>query len=190
MNEGPRDRRLIDTLDVLETQVFKGRVWRITRDERDPTIFFGGGNRWDDGTYEVLYTSLTREGALAEMKFHVSRGQPIIPSKIRHRLHELEVHINGVLDLTDNGLLERLGVDQATYGKLPYLDREGEYEACQKIGEAAHFLGSDDAEDASGILVPNARLNGTNLVIFGDYVNPENITHVEDHGIIDWSGVS
>ena len=172
MIEGPRDRKLIDTLDVLDAQVFEGRVWRVTRDGRDPTLFFGGGNRWDDGTFDVLYTSLAKEGALAEMKFHLSRGQPIIPSKIKHRLHELQVRIEGVVDLTKVGLLASLGVDHATFGKMPYLDREGEYEACQKIAETVHFLGSDAPDEPSGILVPNARLDVTNLVIFGDYVRP------------------
>lgn len=189
MTEGPRDHALIDALEGLTTQAYEGRVWRVTRDGRDPTLFFAGGNRWDDGTFEVLYTSLSREGALAEMHYHVARGQPIVPSKIKYRLHELQVSIEGVLDLTDTNFLARLGIDPTTYGKLPYLKREGEYEACQKIGEAAHFLGSEDASDPSAILVPNARHDGHNLVIFGDYVNFEAIEHVKDHGLIDWSRI-
>ena len=189
MISGPRDRELIDTLDMLKSRNFEGRVWRVTREERDPTLFFGGGNRWDDGTFDVLYTSLQREGALAEMKFHVSRGQPIIPSKIKYRLHELNVRLNGVLDLTTTALLESLKVNLASFGKLPYLDRHSEYEACQKIAETVHFLGSDDPHDPSGILVPNARIKGNNLVIFADYVRSEDITHLKDHGIIDWSRV-
>lgn len=186
MAENPRDRNLIDTLDMLEPRLFEGRVWRVTRDGRDPTLFFGGGNRWDDGTFDVLYTSLTSEGALAEMRFHLSRGQPVIPSKIRYRLHELEVHVNGVLDITDKELLNGIGVDIRTFGKLPYLDRHGEYEACQKIAEAVHFLGSDDPGDPSAVLVPNARHPGNNLVLFADYVSPDDVRHVKDHGIIDW----
>ena len=70
-----------------------------------------------------------------------ARGQPIAPSKIKHRLHELQENIDGVLDLTDRSFLAGLGINPATYGKLPYLKRKGEYEACQKIGEAANFLG-------------------------------------------------
>jgi len=90
MIEGPRDHTLIDALEGLTTQAYEGRLWRVTRDGRDPTLFFAGGNRWDDGTFEVLYTSLSREGALAEMHYHVARGQPIAPSKIKYRLHELQ----------------------------------------------------------------------------------------------------
>lgn len=189
MTEGPRDHTLIDALEGLTTQSYEGRLWRVTRDGRDPTLFFSGGNRWDDGTFEVLYTSLSREGAVAEMHFHVARGQPIAPSKIKYRLHELQVSIEGMLDLTDKSFLANLGIDLATYGKLPYLKREGEYEACQKIGEAAHFLGSEDATDPSAILVPNARREGENMVIFGDYVSFESVEHIKDHGVIDWSKI-
>jgi hypothetical protein len=190
MAAGPRDRALIDTLEQLETQPYEGRVWRFTREGRDPTLFFGGGNRWDDGTFDVLYTSLSREGALAEMRFHLSRGQPVVPSKIRYRLHELEVKVDGVLDLTDVELLSRIGIDIGNFGRLPYLDRQGEYEACQRVAEAVHFLGSDNPKDPSAIQVPNARHPSQNLVLFADYVRPEAVVHVKDHGIIKWSNDS
>ena len=186
MSGNPRDRKLIDTLETLESQAFEGHVWRVTRDGGDPTLFFGGGNRWDDGTFEVLYTSLSRDGALTEMKFHLGKGQPVIPSKIRYRLHELHVRVNGVLDLTSPDVLSSVGIDLKNFGRLPYLDRRGEYEACQQVAETAHFLGSDDSSDPSGILVPNARHESQNLVLFADYVKPDEITHLKDHGLIDW----
>ena len=189
MIEGPRDHALIDILEGLPTRKFEGRLWRVTRDGRDPTLFFAGANRWDDGTFEVLYTSLDREGALAEMYYHAARGQPIVPSRIKYRLHELAVSINGVVDLSDTKRLSALGIDMTSFGKLPYLQREGEYEMCQKIGEALHFLGSDDPANPSAILVPNARFDTQNMVIFGDYVNLEEIEHFKDHGLIDWSKI-
>lgn len=187
MASGPRDRRLLDTLEQLETRPFNGTVWRVTREGRDPTQFFAGGNRWDDGTFEVLYTSLEKEGALAEMRFHLSRGQPVVPSKIHYRLHELAVRTDGVFDLTDPELLTRLGIDMSNFGRLPYLDRQGEYEACQKVGEAVHFLGSKDPIDPSAVLVPNARHPSQNLVLFGDYVNANGIVSVTDHGLVNWN---
>lgn len=187
VKSGPRDRALIDALERLETEPFDGTVWRITRDGRDPTLFFGGGNRWDDGTFDVLYTSLSREGALAEMRFHVGRGQPVIPSKIKYRLHELRVHVPDVLRLTDPILLSELGINMGNFGRMPYLRREGEYEACQRVAEAVHFIGSEDASDPSAIRVPSARSAGENLVLFSDYVEPDDVEHVENHGVIDWS---
>ena len=189
MKAGPRDRELIDALEALPVEEFQGTVWRVTGESRDPTIFRAGGNRWDDGSFEVLYTSLDREGALAEIWFHLSRGQPVVPSKLRYVLHELEVRVPGVVDLTDWSLLGRFGVHKESYGRLPYVERESEYSACQKIAEAIHFLGSDSPNEPSGLLVPNARRKSINLVIFGDYVSPDDIHHIRDHGIVDWGSI-
>jgi hypothetical protein len=77
----------------------------------------------------------------------------------------------------------------ASYGRLPYLDRTGEYETCQRIGEAVHFLGSDSAGDPTAMLVPNARHSVQNLVLMGDYTNPSDLLELENHGIIDWSNL-
>ncbi len=167
MTTAPRDRDLIDALDAMAVEPFHATVWRVRREGHDPTISYAGGNRWDDGSFEVLYTALEKEGALAEMRFHLSRGQPVFPSKVRYSLHELTVEIEGVVNITEWAFLERFGVEKAGFGKMPYLTRETEYSACQRIGEAIHFLGSDDPSDPSGFLVPNARREGSNLVLLG-----------------------
>lgn len=189
MSSGPRDHLLIDTLERLPLAPFRGKVWRITRENRDPTLFFGGGNRWDDGQFDVLYTSLSKEVALAEMKFHVRRGQPVIPSKIKYGLHELDVSVDDVMDLTNQDLLASIGIDVSWFGRLPYVDRQGEYEACQRIGETVHFLGSDEPGYPSAMLVPSARYDGTNLVLLADYMKHEDVRHVKDHGVINWKTV-
>jgi RES domain-containing protein len=184
-----RDRELLDTLDALACEPFEGTVWRVTQDIHDPTIFRSGGARWDDGTFDVLYTSLEREGALAEMKFHVARGQPVIPSRKTYHLHELNVRIHGVLDLTDWAFLERFGVGRSMYGRLPYLRRESEYTACQKIGEAVNFLGGEAESEPSGFIVPNARREGRNLVVLVAHVSGDDVRAVRDHGPVDWSAL-
>lgn len=187
MRDERRDHELIDTLDTMSCETFEGRVWRVTQDVHDPTLFRSGGNRWDDGTFDVLYTSCERDGALAEMRFHLTRGQPIIPSKKIYHLYELEVHVSGVLDLTDWAILEKFGVERARFGRLPYLDRESEYTACQRIGEAVNFLGGESTDEPSAFLVPNARRDGRNLVLLGAYVSGDGVRLIKDHGRIDWS---
>ncbi len=181
-----RDRELIDALDALSCEPFKGRIWRVTQDVHEPTIFRSGGARWDDGTFDVLYTSCERNVALAEMRFHVTRGQPVIPSKKHYHLHELSVDINGVLDLTDWNFLERFGVVRSNFGQLPHLERENEYTACQKIGEAVNFLGGKTEFEPSGFIVPSARSEGKNLVILGAHVEGDQVCALKDHGRIDW----
>src|SRR5687767_14502597 len=92
-----RDRRLIDALDALPRTRFEGTVWRVAREGRDPLQCSASGGRWDDGSFDVLYTSLERDGAIAEMYFHLMRGQPVFPSKSRYALFELEVTLSEVL---------------------------------------------------------------------------------------------
>jgi hypothetical protein len=176
-------------MEELPIGPYKGPVWRVVREGRDPCQSSSAGNRWDTGQFEVLYTSLERRGAIAEMYFHLKAGQPVFPSKLRYTLHEIDVSLNGIYDLSDRDLLVRLGVDMSTFGRLDYLYRKSEYPTCQQVGEAAHFLGSMEASDPSGILVPNARYPCNNLVIFCQHTLPEHVELVRDHGLVDWAEV-
>ena len=174
-------------MEELTVAPYEGRVWRVVREGRDPCQGASAGNRWDTGNFDVLYTSLDRMGAIAEMYFHLKAGQPVFPSKLRYTLHEIEVSIHGVYDLSDRQLLSRLGVDIGNFGRLDYLSRTLEYPTCQQVGEAAHFLGSMAPSDPSGIIVPNARYACSNLVIFCQHTAPDQIELVNDHGLVDWS---
>ncbi len=105
MPSARRDSRLIDALEALSPDLLHERVWRIVREGRDPCACHASGGRWDDETFDVLYTSRNRDGAIAEMYFHVRRGQPLIPSRVHYRLDELEIDLKSVLDLTDGPAL-------------------------------------------------------------------------------------
>ena len=130
------------------------------------------GARWDPGTFDVLYTALARDGALAEIHFHLSR-QPVFPSKIRFHLCELSVRVEGLLRLPDMTALERLGVQRASYADLLYA-------RTQEIGDAAQFLGF------AGMIVPSARWSGLNLVLFTDRLAPEALS-ARSHEAVDWA---
>lgn len=58
-----------------------------------------------------------------------------------------------VVQLTDWALLETLGVTQASYQSIEPL-------RCKEVGGAVSYLGHD------GLLVPSARCDGINLVIY------------------------
>lgn len=176
-----RDSRLIDALEILPHTPFRGTVWRVVREGRDPCHCSAPGGRWDDGTFDVLYTSTTSDGAIAEMHFHLLRGQPVFPSKVRYALHELRVVLSEVMTLPTVNSLVALGLDAARFGQLSYDERLQEYPRSQDIAEVAHFL------DCDGIVVPNARWDCTNLVLFCDRLKPDAIESVKDHGIIDWA---
>ena len=176
-----RDNRLLDAVEALPFGPVERHVWRVVRDGRDPTQCSASGGRWDDGSFEVLYTSTNADGALAEMYFHLSKGQPVFPSRVAYRLFELDVVLASCVTIADMAALAALGVKTGTFGRLSYDEREGEYPRTQEVGEASHFHGRD------GLLVPSARSDHLNLVILCDRAGPAAVEAAHDHGIVDWS---
>ena len=167
-----RDLELLDLLDAHRGVSFKGDVWRIVRDGIDVLQGYPAKARWDPGTFDVLYTSLEREGALEEIHFHLSQ-QPVFPSKLRSVLHRITVQTQRTLKLADLEAVRGLGVSPETYNSLSY-------ERTQQIGDAAAFLGFD------GILAPSARHRCQNLVIFSDRFTPADLSVLECE-TVDWT---
>ncbi|RJT28146.1 RES domain-containing protein [Mesorhizobium waimense] len=176
----PRDSRLIDALEVFPHTPLVTTAWRVVRDGRDVTQCSASGGRWDDCTFDVLYTSLARDGAIAEMYFHLLRGQPVFPSKAQFRLYELTVSLSEVLRLPTLPELAALGLDTSRYGQLSYAERMLEYPRTQEVAEVAHFM------DFDALMVPSARWPASNLVIFCDRLAADSLEVVQDHGLIDW----
>lgn len=175
-----RDNTLLDAIEAATATKFEGSVWRVVRGDRDPLQASSPGGRWDDGTFDVLYTSLESDGALAEIYFHIMRGQPVFPSRMVFRLYELRVELDRVLELADIAALRVLGVDGGRYGSLQYARKHEEYPRLQDIGEAAHFL------DFEGLIAPSARWECRNLVVFTDRVPPDALSIANEHGQVDW----
>jgi len=165
-----RDLELLDALDKLSRISFEGNVWRVVRATRDVLQASPVGARWDPAAFDVLYTSLERDGALEEIYFHLSR-QPVFPS-IPFQIHRIELRAKGLLNLTDIPTLQKLGVDLSTFTTL-------DYSRTQAIGDAAFFLGF------GGLIVPSARSLAHNLVIFSDRIEPEDI-EPQHSELIDW----
>ena len=175
-----RDSTLIDALEESEVEPFEGFLWRIVQDGKDPCLCRNPGGRWDDRTFDVLYTTSEPDGAIAEMYFHLSRGQPVIPSRIRYRLFKLSVTLLELLRLPTLDHLAALELDISSFGQLSYQDKHREYPRTQDIAETAHFLEYD------GILVPSARWDCANVVIFCDSMPIGALDVADDHGIINW----
>jgi len=100
----------------------------------------------------VLYTSIHREGALAEVAFHWSQLTP--PPSKPIALHTISVKVDGILTLTEAQLLD-LGVDQIAQITT-------NYDRTQAIGAAAAFLGHN------GMIVPSVRWKSDNLILFAN----------------------
>jgi hypothetical protein len=147
------DRVILDALEALDPELFDGTVWRVTRKGKEPTRGAAADGRWSaSGEFEVLYTSLERDGALAEIGYRLSL-EPVWPSRIEHELHAIRVEAERVLRFPDLPSLEPFGVDVARY-------RTFEYTATRALAAAAQFLEFD------GLIVPNARYDCANLVVF------------------------
>jgi hypothetical protein len=76
-----------------------------------------------------------------------------------------------VLKLADLAALAALGVDTSRYSALP---------RPQAVAEAAYFVGFD------GLMVPNARFDCLNVIVFCDRVPPQALEVVRDRGPIAW----
>jgi hypothetical protein len=173
-----RDQALLDALEKVRQQPYGGTVWRSVREGRDPLTCWRSGGRWDDGI-DVLYTSETRDAALAERRFHLYQGQPIPPSKVRYELFELRVSLEAVMVFAPADRLKAIGLDMGRYGQASYLERDQEYPRSQEIAEACSFLGAD------GILVPSARdLRSNNLIVFCDQATRIEKLIIRNHGVV------
>lgn len=181
MAKPARDNRLLDALEARSPEVVTSGAWRVVRDGRDPLQCSAVGGRWDDRTFDVLYTSTKADGAIAEMYFHLARGQPVFPSLVRYRLFELNLTLASCLRLDSLDVLSSMGLKTATFGQMSYAEREQEYPRTQEIAEAAYFVGH------TGLIVPSARADCPNIIVFCGPAGPDAVEVVKDHGLIEWT---
>jgi RES domain-containing protein len=168
------DRELLDALEAHPSEAFCGEVWRITTKGRDPLRSSTAGGRWSPpGEFEVLYTSLAREGAIAENGYRLSL-EPVWPSRIEHELHRITARTKKSARFADIGGLSTVGVDIRRH---PTFD----YSVTQAIAAAAFFL------DFDGLIVPSARSAELNLVIFTEKLDLSERLTVEASEPVDWS---
>jgi len=168
-----RDIRLLDHIDAHPRRPYAGPLWRVVRSGRDPLQGGSSISRWCNGRFDVLYTSLERDGAIAEIHALLSL-QPAFPSNVAFQAHRLRVSVQQALHLVDLPTLARLGVDTDRYQERDYL-------RTQAIADAAFFLGFD------GLFIPSARWECTNAVLFTDRIEPVQLSIEEtEPAAIDW----
>lgn len=170
----PHERELLDALESQRAEAFAGEAWRVTVRGRDALRPSAAGGRWSvPGGFEVLYTSLARDGALAEIGYRLSL-EPVWPSRMAHDIHRIAVATRRTLRFAEPGALAGLGVTVARYGSFD----DG---ATQAIAAAAHFLEFD------GLIVPSARSPALNLVLFTDRLDPAARLEVLASEPVDWA---
>ena len=169
----PRDLQLLDQIDAHEPRPYSGPLWRVAREGRDPLQGGRAPSRWCNGEFDVLYTSLEREGAIAEVHALLS-FQPVVPSKVSFHVHRIRVSADKCLHLSELPMLAVLGVNIDRY-------QDREYRKTREIADAAYFLGFD------GILAPSARWPCTVAVLFTDRIAPASLVlEATEPNAIDW----
>ncbi len=146
------------------------------RDGRNPLEPSRIGGRWDLGDardgYDVLYTTMDPDGAIAEVEYHLSQ-QPVFPSRTRRSLHTIRARASTVITLKTIDDLIALGVERTRY-------REPLYERTEEIGDAVAFLACD------ALIVSSALWSGLNVVLFLGALDSEALKLIGKSVPIDW----
>ena len=157
-------RRLYDAIESLGVSAVSLRVFRHISEGRDCLSGEGArrfGGRWNPpGTFPTLYTSLSLEGAIAELDRLMRRQRRTTQELLPRRICEIGTRLTNVLDLTHLDSLAAVGLSTAGL-------RRNNLGPCQRAGQAAHQLGVE------ALLVPSATRVANNLVIFPANVRPD-----------------
>jgi hypothetical protein len=168
------DQGLVDQLSTLAVEKFDGEVFRVIRAGADPLAFSYNGGRWapparDGADVAILYTSMERDGALAEVVSYYALLTPL-PRKLQLKAARIGVSTARTLRL-GRVSLESLSVDMTRYG-------ERDYGVTQSIGAAIAFLGLD------GLIAPSARWSCDNLMIYqANHVPTERLEVIEEQNV-------
>ncbi|NND00385.1 MAG: RES family NAD+ phosphorylase [Gammaproteobacteria bacterium] len=165
------DPEILDTLDKFSGEPFKAKVWRVTWASRNPLAGGVGGGRWSPpNQFEALYTSLHSDGALAEAYYHLSRAPVLSSSSMK--INQIAVKLDNVISLSIKQL-NRLGLEDPLASRI-------DVRLTQPIAEAAHLL------DYQGLIVPSARFDCNNLVIFLDRINLDTQIKISKSDDVNW----
>jgi RES domain-containing protein len=154
------DRNLLQALARITPSPWRGKVYRHMFADYPPERENTLGARWNPPQVPAIYTSLSRDGVLAEAEYQIST-EPLRP-QVKRTVYQLSVRLSSVLDISQPGVL-------AAVGLAPRHLAQPDQANCQMVGGAAEYLEHD------GLLVPSARLAGAvHLIIYpnrqsGDY---------------------
>src|SRR5437764_11484518 len=117
----PHDIELVDALSAKTAGPFTATAFRATRSGGVAEAFSTSGGRWSPPdsyqTVPVLYTSLSKDGAISEVASYLSLLNPRPTKPIA--IHALEITATSVVRLSLDELAD-LGVDLTTFSDRPY----------------------------------------------------------------------
>lgn len=168
-----RDPDLLERLKGLDKGAFEGVAYRVVWSDRSAVQgSSGSGGRWNDPArrFEILNTSLERDGAAAEFEAFWSLFEQR-PDR-RASSWKLKLRLKRVVELGFEEL-ERLGIGRGDFGGR-------EYARTQEIAEALNRLACD------GLIVPSARYEGKNLIVFTENLDKDCVVEAVESVEFSW----
>ena len=164
------DDGIVEKLEVMPSMAWSGEVFRHMFGDNRPDRENVRGARWNPPGVAAIYTSLDKSSALAEAEYYINL-QPLRP-KAKRLVYQLKVSLASVLDLSTWSDLSKFGINQEAFGTP-------EYDETQHLGGAVAWLKHD------GLLVPSARSQGTNLIIFPGQQNADYEFTILDSEVVE-----
>ena len=130
------------------------------------------GARWNPPDTAAIYTCLQPEVCIAEVEYGLARQSRPVKSDLRKTLYQIEVELSLVLDLGPAlSQLASIGIG------LEQLFAD-DMKMSQEVARLVTWFGSD------GLLVPSARRQGNNLVIYPGRAGESYRFEVIDHNVL------
>jgi RES domain-containing protein len=145
---------LENALASLQSIAWSGRVFRVMLNDYPPDRENTQGARWNPPDVAAIYTCFEPAVCIAEIEYSLARQPRPVKRDLRRTLYEIEVTLAAVVDLAP---------------LLPQLDTVGigtahlftdDMKTSQEVGRLVTWFGFD------GLIVPSARYEGKNLVIY------------------------
>src|SRR6266511_1404509 len=165
------DPEVVERVDALGVSSFVGEGYRHMGPGYPPLSGEGArvrGGRWNPpNSFPTLYLALDLETLGAEFHRAAEREGLQPEALLPRRVYRYEIRLAAVLDLRDARALDAAGLTDADI-------ESDDLRACQAVGEAGHYLGSE------GILAPSAVGPGDVLAIFYSRLRAgSSVTHFE-----------
>lgn len=161
--------KLLDEIQKLSPEKWSGHAYRHIFGSGAIDAANTRGARWNPPDTAALYVSLTFDGAVAEGD-HTIEVQPF-PIRAKRTVYEVSLDLAAVIDISTPEVLLALGISADDLV-------DDDLEACQVVGGACAWTQAD------GILVPSARSDATNLVVFPTWKSADAKFEVIDSTVI------
>lgn len=166
------EQTLRERLAEFKTEPWEGSVYRHMFNDIPPDRENTRGARWNPPNVAAIYTSLEHAAALAEANYRISLETVTMRPDLKRSIHKIYIVLHSVIDLGSMEKLTEVGIDAAMLSST-------DLSLCQRVGEKVDWFEHD------GLLVPSARHESINLVIYPSNRHADYVFEVVDSDYIN-----